>query len=137
MERASTEGAESMRRRVLVCDDEDVPRRLLETALRRRGFETYGAADGIRACELAEEVAPDLVLLDLMLPGRDGYTVLLHLRGLEGCAQVPVFIVSAEPREAHDETATALGAQGYIQKPFDLPALLDLCDRATDREPAR
>ena len=74
---------------MLVCDDEDVPRRLLETALRRRGFETFGAADGVRACEIAEEVGPDAVPLDLMLPLRDGYTVLLPLRGIEGLAGVP------------------------------------------------
>lgn len=117
------------RPRVLVCDDEPLPRRILVTHLGRNGFEVHAAADGIEACDVAARVRPDIVLLDLMLPKRDGYTVLLHLRGRDETRRTPVFIVSAEPEEAHAETAAALGASGFIQKPFDLNDLLERMQR--------
>ncbi|GIW72285.1 MAG: hypothetical protein KatS3mg102_1827 [Planctomycetota bacterium] len=110
--------------RVLVCDDEASTRDILGTFLRRHGFEVLTAADGDEAVRQAAACRPDLVLLDLMLPRRDGFTVLAQLRGAEATRRIPVLLISAEPAAEHAATARTLGAAGYIAKPFDLPEVL-------------
>lgn len=113
------------RGRILIADDEPEVVNVLGRWLGRHGFAIATAADGIEACELAEAAPPDLVLLDLMLPRRDGYTVLFHLRSLEKTRNTPVIFISAEPPKEHEEIARTLGAQGFIAKPFRLPEVLE------------
>ena len=103
---------------VLVADDEPSIREVLADGLAREGYDVVTAADGIEACEISEACPPEVALLDLLLPRRDGYSVLLHLRSREATRHSPVFFVSAEPPAEHAEIARALGAQGFIAKPF-------------------
>ena len=105
---------------VLVCDDEPSARKVLSAWLGRKGYRVVTAADGDEALEHVRRVQPDVILLDIMLPKRDGYTVLAHLRGGETHRRTPVFMVSAEPEAVHADALQAMGADGYIGKPFDL-----------------
>jgi CheY-like chemotaxis protein len=104
-------------KRILVADDEPAIRSMLSHFLTRNGYEVITAPDGVEACEAAESHRPDLVLLDLMLPRRDGYTVLFHLRSRPTTRATPVVFVSGEP-SAHEDIARSLGAQGFLAKPF-------------------
>jgi len=107
--------------RVLIIDDEDGARRTLAQGLAEAGYEVLEAGDGIRGLESAVRDAPDIVLLDLRLPGLEGEKLLERLRLTSG---VPVIIVSAK-REVDDRViGLDLGADDYLVKPFTVRELL-------------
>jgi two-component system response regulator MprA len=110
--------------KVLIADDDPVTRSLLGQCLKREGFAVVAAADGIEACSAATSERPDLALVDLLLPRRDGYSVLLYLRSRESLRDLPVIILSAESSPEHPEIARTLGAQAYLTKPCDPTALM-------------
>ena len=94
----------------------------LTRSLESEGYEVESAEDGSRGFELARSTNPDLVVLDLMLPGMDGYTILKKLRA-EG-KDVPVLILTARGEEADKVFGFRLGADDYVTKPFSLSELL-------------
>ncbi|MEV4643932.1 response regulator transcription factor [Saccharopolyspora sp. NPDC049426] len=104
--------------RVLVVDDEPNILELLAAALRLSGFEVRGAATGAEALRAAAEFHPDIVVLDVMLPDRDGFSVATELRG--GGSTVPVLFLTA--RDAVEDRIAGLTAGGddYVTKPFSL-----------------
>jgi two-component system OmpR family response regulator len=108
--------------RLLVVDDEPDIVELLSASLRFAGYDVASAANGKEALDLAQTFRPDLVLLDVMMPGIDGFTVLSRLRG-EG-HQVPVLFLTA--RDATDDKVRGLttGADDYVTKPFSLSEVL-------------
>jgi two-component system OmpR family response regulator len=108
--------------RLLVVDDEATVRELLSDALRFAGFDVSSAASGAEAVALAVREPPDLILLDVMLPGMDGFEVVRRLRSSGG--RVPVLFLSA--RDAPDDKVTGLKAGGddYVTKPFHLRELI-------------
>jgi DNA-binding response OmpR family regulator len=108
------------RRLVLVVDDEPMLRNLLSRLLRMEGYDVIEAADGQAALELAEQRRPDLVLLDVMLPARDGLDVLGDLRKT---SEVPVILVSALGEEADRVLGLKMGADDYVVKPFSAAEL--------------
>jgi DNA-binding response OmpR family regulator len=113
-------------RTILIAEDEPSLQGVLTAFFERNGFRVVAASDGVEACEAAEAERPDLAILDLMLPRRDGYAVLLHLRSREATRALPVIILSAEPPERHETIARSLGAQGFLSKPFPLEKLLEI-----------
>ena len=100
---------------VLVVEDESVVREVVVKYLRREGFRTLEAADGDTACSLVEREAPDLVVLDLMLPGLDGLGV---CRWIRARSEVPVIMLTARGEEADRIVGLELGADDYVTKPF-------------------
>ena len=94
----------------------------LTRSLESEGYEVEAAEDGVRGLEMARTTNPDLVVLDLMLPGMDGYTILKKLRA-EG-KDVPVLILTARGEEADKVFGFRLGADDYVTKPFSLSELL-------------
>jgi two-component system response regulator ResD len=100
---------------VLVVEDESVVREVVVKYLRREGFRTLEAGDGDTACELVERERPDLVVLDLMLPGTDGLGV---CRWIRGRSEVPVIMLTARGEEADRIVGLELGADDYVTKPF-------------------
>jgi DNA-binding response OmpR family regulator len=110
--------------KILIADDDPVTRSVLTQCLKNEGFAVVTATDGVEACSIAEADRVDVALVDLLLPRRDGYSVLLHLRSREKTRETPVLILSAEASEEHPGIARALGAQGYVTKPFDHPSVL-------------
>ena len=110
------------KRRVLVVDDEENVTHLVSSALRFDGFETMTADSGTAALAKIAEYDPDLVVLDVMMPGRDGFGVLQELRA--SGSQVPVIFLTA--RDAANDRMSGLraGADDYVVKPFSIEELL-------------
>jgi two-component system KDP operon response regulator KdpE len=107
--------------RILGVDDEAPIRRALETNLKARGYDVDLAATGEAALDLAARHHPDLVILDLGLPGIDGIDV---VRGLRGWSDVPIVILSARGTEPDKVAALDAGADDYVAKPFGMDELL-------------
>ena len=107
--------------RVLVVDDEPQIRRALATNLRAREYEVDLAATGEEALRLAAERHPDVVVLDIGLPGIDGIEV---VRGLRGWSSVPIIILSVREDEHDKVEALDAGADDYLTKPFGMNELL-------------
>jgi two-component system, OmpR family, KDP operon response regulator KdpE len=107
--------------RVLVVDDEPQIRRALAINLRARGYQVDLAATGEDALRAAAEQPPDVVVLDLGLPGIDGLQV---IQGLRGWTRVPIIVLSVREREADKVAALDAGADDYVTKPFGINELL-------------
>ncbi len=108
--------------RILVVEDNPDLAFGLQTALEVEGYEVGVAADGPRGLAEATRFAPDLIILDLMLPGMDGYRVLRTLR--DGGSEIPVLILTARSEEADKVLGFTTGADDYVTKPFGLLELL-------------
>jgi two-component system OmpR family response regulator len=104
--------------RLLVVDDEPNIRELLSTSLRFAGFDVHTAADGQEALRQAEATRPDLVVLDVMLPDLDGFTVTRRLR--ERGRDVPVLFLTAKDDVADRVSGLTVGGDDYVTKPFSL-----------------
>ena len=107
--------------RVLVVDDEPQIRRTLAINLRARGFQVDLAASGEEALKAAADQPPDVVVLDLGLPGIDGLQV---IQGLRGWTRVPIIVLSVREREADKVAALDAGADDFVTKPFGFNELL-------------
>ncbi|WP_461468606.1 response regulator transcription factor [Pararhodobacter sp.] len=106
------------RRHVVVVEDEANISEAIRFLLRRDGFEVSVHADGESALRALSERRPDLVILDIMLPGLGGYDVLRALRARPGCADLPVIMLSAKGQAAARDQAQAAGASLFMSKPF-------------------
>ena len=110
-------------RTVLVVDDEDPLRRLLCDLLEREGYCTVEARDGAEALDRVDQHAPDIVLLDLNLPGLDGYGVLAKLRSRGDTRTLPVVVLTAKGDEDNEVRVLQAGADDFLTKPFRARAL--------------
>lgn len=108
--------------RVLIVEDDPIIRQTVEYALRRAGFDTLAAADGVEGLKLALDQLPDLILLDLMLPGIDGYAFAEQLRRKD--KDVAIIMVTALDQERDKVRGLDAGADDYITKPFSMEELL-------------
>jgi len=106
------------KQRILVVDDEEDILELLKYNLSREGYAADCVASGEDALRSAEKSSPDLVILDLMLPGMDGLEVCRRLKGGERTRHVPVVMLTAKGEEADIVAGLELGADDYITKPF-------------------
>lgn len=109
---------------VLVADDDPVIVRLLELNFRLGGFRVSSATRGDRAVERAVEVRPDAIVLDVTMPGIDGYEVSRRLREEHGMDQVPVVLLTAHTEEESQARGGSGGIVAYVTKPFDPEALV-------------
>lgn len=110
---------------ILIVDDEPAIRVLMDAALESAGFRVLEAADGYAALEAARHGHPDLVLLDIGLPGLSGLEVCRRLRDDPQTVGTPVLFLTGLGREAELEAAAAVGAQGVITKPFSPTTLVE------------
>lgn len=108
--------------RILVVEDDPVIRQTVEYALKRAGFETDTSGDGAEALEMARAAPPDLILLDLMLPGLDGYSFAQELRSSD--KTTAIIMVTALDQERDKVRGLDAGADDYITKPFSMEELL-------------
>ena len=111
-----------MAKTVLVVDDEKAIVDILEFNLRKEGYETLSAYDGPEGLRMAREANPDLMLLDVMLPGMDGFSVCSALRA-EG-SDLPIIMITAREEETDKVFGLENGADDYITKPFSMRELL-------------
>ena len=113
--------ADPTRVKVLVVDDEPMMVNFLRTGLRYEGFEVMGAGDGNAALELAQSFRPDIVILDLRMPGADGFEVCRRLRG---DPDLGIIMLTAKDETKDRILGLDLGADDYLVKPFDFDELL-------------
>jgi CheY-like chemotaxis protein len=112
--------------RVLLVDDEPVIRELVKAMLEGDGVEVRSAGNGPRALQDARVFRPDLVLLDIVMPGMDGLSVLRLMRADPALAGVAVHMLTARAGAPDHAAAESAGADGYIEKPFRGQALQEL-----------
>ena len=111
-----------MSKRILLVDDEQDILDLLKYNLEAEGYETMTATNGLQALELAQN-SPDLIILDVMLPGKDGWEVIRQLRQTESTKHIPVIFLTAKGGEVDEVVALELGADDYIIKPISIRKL--------------
>ena len=122
MSAATVTTSSNTKRRVLVVDDEDNVTHLVSSALRFDGFETVTADSGTAALAKVAEADPDLIVLDVMMPGLDGLGVLQNLRAAG--SQVPVIFLTARDAASDRIVGLRAGADDYVVKPFSIEELL-------------
>ncbi len=113
-----------MKHTLLLVDDEQDILDLLTFNLQAEGFATLTASEGEEAIRLAHEHKPDLILLDVMLPGKDGWAVLRELRNQEATRHIPVIFLTAKDNEIDEVVGLELGADDYIVKPISIRKLI-------------
>jgi type II secretory ATPase GspE/PulE/Tfp pilus assembly ATPase PilB-like protein len=109
--------------KVLLVDDEDSLRKVMRELLERDGYVVSEARDGVQALDQVDRVGPDIIVLDLNLPGLDGYGVLSHLRSRPATADIPVIVLTAKGDEDNEVRVFELGADDFLTKPFRARAL--------------
>jgi DNA-binding response OmpR family regulator len=120
-----TDGEERERPLVLVADDEEDVRNLVALQLERNDFDVVRAADGDEALRLAQEERPDAAVLDVMMPGLNGYEVVSQMRKGEGTKHIPVLLLTARAGGVDVMQGYQSGADDYLKKPFTPQDLLE------------
>ena len=110
---------------ILVADDDPDIRSLVTLRLERSGYEVVAAGDGEQAFAAALERAPDLALLDVMMPKLDGYELTQRLRREEATRHLPVILLTARVQETDIARGVEAGADDYVKKPFSMSELRD------------
>jgi two-component system, OmpR family, alkaline phosphatase synthesis response regulator PhoP len=119
--------------RILIVDDESAIRLVCQLNLDSAGFQTLEASDGETALALARTELPDLILLDVMLPGIDGWEVAAELAGSPETREIPILFLSARSDRSDEERGHEVGGLGYITKPFDPNELIDRVREVLER----
>lgn len=114
---------------ILIVEDKANSRELLRTVLEQQGYSVQEALDGEDALAKIRAQAPDLILMDLQIPRRDGYEVLREIRNTPALAGIPVVAVTANAMPGDREKVLAAGFTGYIAKPVALTQLRDEVNR--------
>lgn len=115
---------------ILIIDDSADTRLLLSLRLKAQGYRTAFAADALEAITRARQAQPAVILLDLGLPGSNGFLVLERLKATSTLAPIPIIIVSAEEPDAAQAKALAMGAAAFLQKPVLQRALVATVEKA-------
>jgi DNA-binding response OmpR family regulator len=121
-------------KKVLIIEDDLDIRRLIDLRLKAQNYATAWAGDAVTAVMVARRESPDAIVLDLGLPGGDGFVVMERLRSLAQLAHVPVIVVTARDPSTSRERALEAGAMAFLEKPIDSEALLDAVRRAVGDE---
>jgi DNA-binding response OmpR family regulator len=114
-----------MARTILVADDEPSILLSLQFLLQKAGYQVRTARDGEEALQAVEAAAPDLILLDAMMPKRDGYDVCQSLRADPAYRHIPIIMLTAKGRDIERQKGLALGATDYVTKPFSTRELVE------------
>jgi CheY-like chemotaxis protein len=114
--------------RILLVEDNEMNRDMLSRRLERRGYEVIVAVDGEEGVVRAKADAPDLVLMDLSLPGIDGWEATRQLKAADETRSIPVLALTAHAMAGDREKALAAGCDDFDTKPVDLPRLVDKID---------
>ncbi len=119
-----------MRPLVVVADDEPMARRALGEALRRAKYLVRELSSGDEVLPALRDTRPALVILDLLLPGVDGHSLLVEIKGDPSLQDIPVVLTSGEPAEIHESVGRDLGAAAFLAKPFDAASVVSVVSKA-------
>jgi len=111
-------------RKILLVEDNDLNRDMLSRRLSRRGYEVLVAVDGAQGIEMARSLTPDLILMDVGLPGIDGLEATRRLKAEPGTSTIPVVALTANAMAGDQEEALAAGCDEYDTKPVDITRLV-------------
>jgi len=109
---------------------------LVEKIVKSRGHEFLFAKNAETGLEMALQIQPDLILLDLGLPDADGQTLSVWLRGNPSLSSIPIVVLTAWPEEVARQTVNAYNLNGYLCKPFTLPSLVKMIDSVLGEDPS-
>lgn len=123
------------KKKILIVDDDADLRAALNIRLRANGYQTEFAADAMTAVAQARKFSPDLILLDLGLPGGDGFVVMQRLSSIPALAVIPVIVLSARDKSANENRVAMAGAVAFLQKPYNDDELLVEIRAALGDEP--
>ncbi|MGD0785854.1 MAG: response regulator [Sedimentisphaerales bacterium] len=112
-------------KKILIIDDDRVSLLSISAKLRANGFRTVAAADAIMATTIAKQENPDLIILDINLPGGDGITVMKHMSSINTLSLTPIIIITGTESESLKKRALESGAVAFFQKPFNLNDLME------------
>ena len=112
-----------MKNKVLLVDDDESNRDMLSRRLAKRGYEVALALDGFQGIEMARRDAPDLIIMDMSLPGVDGWEITRRIRADEGLRRLPIIALTAHAMAGDREKALAAGCDDYDTKPVDFARL--------------
>jgi len=116
-------------RRILVVDDSEVIRKLVETGLQDQGFQVYSAENGRQALKVIKEKPPHLILTDIDMPEMNGFSFCSALRDNIGLATIPILVMSSNNDKSRMKRMMSLGAVAYIYKPFNIDELVILIEK--------
>ena len=117
-----------MKKLILIVDDYPEVRNVIRAGLEQEQFEFHEASNGDEGLRLATELRPDLVLLDVMMPGMDGYEVCRRLKADQATADIRVIIMTATGKADGAMIAEHAGADAFLAKPFDIASLTNRVD---------
>ena len=115
-----------MARKILIIEDDISTSQFLSYTMEREGYQAITALDGIEGLKKALAEKPDLIILDIMLPGLDGFELCHRLRAYVPAADIPVLMLSAKAQDADKSAAFKMGANYYIVKPADPAKIVDV-----------
>ena len=121
---------------ILVVDDSPTAQRLIRSAIEAGGYRVLTASDGNEAIDVATRERPDLVVLDIILPKKNGFQVCRHLKTLPETCGIKVVLLSSKTHEMDILWGKRQGADGYLTKPFESNQLLECIESALRSEPA-
>ncbi len=108
-----------MDNKILVIEDDPATLRLMDYSLRHQGYQVLMASNGLEGLRKAQDERPDLVVLDVMLPGMDGFEICQRLRSEASTRQLPILMLSAKAQGIDKDTGLKMGADDYLSKPAD------------------
>lgn len=113
-------------KKVLVVDDKPNIVMLVRAKLAANGFEVFTAYNGKEALRVAEKEKPDLILLDIMMPGMDGFEVFMQIKDIADLTDVPVIFLTASGKRSDESKALEMGAAFFLTKPFSPNRLIEI-----------
>ena len=125
-----------MAKKILVIEDDPAISRLVDYSLRHQGFEVIAATNGLEGIRKAHKEAPDLIILDVMLPGMDGFEICHKLRSEEDTAQLPILMFSAKAQEIDKNTGLKVGADDYLPKPATPAEIVKRVEKLLEKKSA-
>ena len=125
------------KKKILVVEDDATLRLALQIRLKANDYAVFQAPDAVTCLTSAQRVRPDLILLDLGLPGGDGYVVMQRLKTNLNLSDIPIIVVSARDREANEGRSLVAGAEAFLQKPVENDLLLATIRQVLGEESGR
>ncbi len=118
-----------MKRKILVIDDKEELLMLLEIIFLDTGYETIGTTESTLAVKYAMKEKPDIIILDIMMPGMNGWDVLKEIKGNSAIKNIPVLMLSVKADREDREKSKKLGAEAIMRKPFEAKKLIEVVNK--------